>query len=190
MRLLLLHVHRAILSHAAVSPLIQPLAPLSSFPLSRLPQLCSHLSGLRIQPLSAGLFIRVRAEGPGLPPWAGSAPASIFSVSGFFQSWPSLPPMLCPSSPPPPAPSQEIATIYHDQQSPSNPKGRAINFRDTVASGFRARSSGCVQGTLRLLAPTSRVHKHRSPLPTLSPSGLSTWSWRARILQTRTLLCF
>lgn len=66
---------------------------------------------------------------------------------------------------------QEIATIYHDQQSPSNPKGRAVNFRDTVASGFRARSSGCVQGTLGLLASTPPVHKHRSPLRTLSPSG-------------------
>lgn len=68
-RLLLLHVHRAILSHAAVSPLIQPLAPPPPphpFHFPGCPQLCSHLSGLWIQPLSTGLFIRVRAEGPGL----------------------------------------------------------------------------------------------------------------------------
>lgn len=66
---------------------------------------------------------------------------------------PSLLLLPCPSSPSEGsphhllAPSREIAAIHQEQQSPSNPIGKAINFRDIVASGFRDRNGGCVQGT-------------------------------------------
>lgn len=70
-RLLLLHVHRAILSHAAVSPLIQPLAPPppASFPLSRLPP--AVLPPVwAVDPASVHRSVHQgEGRGSGSPPW-------------------------------------------------------------------------------------------------------------------------
>lgn len=86
------------------------------------------------------------------PVWRQTA----HSLPGFFQSWPTPPSTPCPSSAPGEGGSPagggaratsrlylgEIAAIHHDQRSPSNSTGRAINCRDTVASGPRERGGG------------------------------------------------
>lgn len=169
---------------------IQPLAPPPPLPLSRLPPaMCPPVwatdpaSVRRAVSLGedGGQAVGSRAVGsrcasaPDLPSQAGNSPAGTCSVS-LPPPGPGLPSLACSalrllrrregSVHHLPAPSQEIATIHHDQRSPSNPTGRAINFRDTVASGFGERNGGCVQGTLR---PRDRFPPAQTPQPPPHP---------------------
>lgn len=59
--------------------------------------------------------------------------------------------------------SGEIAAIHHDQRSPSNSTGRAINCRDTVALGHRERGGG-VPGLMGVWVLT-----YTSPIPPSHP---------------------
>lgn len=107
------------------------------------------------------------------PVWRQTA----HSLPGFFQSWPTPPSTPCPSSAPGEGGSPagggaqatsrlylgEIAAIHHDQRSPSNSTGRAINCRDTVASRPRERGGGA-PGLMGVCAFT-----YASPFPPQPP---------------------
>lgn len=138
----------------SVSPLLQPLP--YHCPVCH--QLRCHLAELLTQPLSSLLTEHPAA---GHRPQGQADPGSRPAFLGWgcdcqpFLSVPAVPPLSppCPSAPPGlsthhlPAPFWEIATIHHDQQSPSSPTGRAINLRSPVAPGFWERNRGsCVQG--------------------------------------------
>lgn len=154
----------------SVSPMIQPLAPSLILP--------TFLSALSWAADPASVHRSGHpGEGRG-PSWLSAERPAVGSgaegqvylgsgcyyrhiqcISGF------LPVLACPPSPALPfvfwgsthhlpAPSREIATIRHDQQSPSSITGRAVHFRTSVASVSERDAVGVSR-----LAPTSpRCH--------------------------------